>query len=822
MSTPHGTKKESWRLQSKESDWNLAVGGVASSRTRGGGKRKPPAKDSSSSSSSSSSDEEWEYEGDNEEDDEDDEAQLLKEKPMHERVLLEVKHVELAFEKFSRCPECSKPLHLELRTICIATGMSIQCHNPECEFIAYSPGKTAQTTMHSGDGYERMTDHALNVLYVLGFISMGDAHSEAGRLLGLCGLPNDTTMKSRSFAMIEERIGPFIRNLCHDIITNNLIEEARLSMEADNNLDYFTTWKSSLTDESIVLDPLKLPKIDASYDMAWQQKGSGHQYNSQSGHGSMIGSLSRRVIGLVIKSKLCNQCNASRKKNPALAVGDHINTCWKNHNGTSGSMESAGCLELVVKTYENYNAIIRRLCCDDDSSIRADCQWSNEDYLKNNNTDVLPLVPKKVGTNKGKMQPRPDKGKLPAHVPEPLFVADPNHRRKGLTGELIKLDKSKVEIKLTMTRMDSTRIGKNFAYMARTLKGRPQCEYVDAAKAVLEHHFDCHEYCGDWCKRKEETVEQRQRVIKYYRCKNKDAKLYNLLSGKLERFITLDKLIEMAHGMDTNVNEAFNQVCTWFAPKNKVFAGSGSLHNRISFAVGINSLGYNEFFTCLFTKLGITMTANVAHYLRLKENSRAKRIAKTRTKEAKLSKNQHKRTKLQADTRIAKTEFLKREGTYRSGMNVDDPYGEVADDEEQARKPAARRINMAASKFCEYCGKKGHATKKSRKCTFYSIQSATKRYKRDDGSLLLLPTTAEEAEEDDDDPFVIPPSILDNDHEVDCSANDVLPFDHEVQENNDDSDMDLFHDAGTWEEEDAEPEDQQQTQVGPTLERGNI
>jgi hypothetical protein len=77
--------------------------------------------------------------------------------------------------------------------------------------------------------------------------------------------------------------------------------------------------------------------------------------------------------------------------------------------------------------------------------------------LTNNNTLVLPLVPKKVGSNKGKMQPRPDKGKLPAHVPEPLFVADPNHRCKGLTGDLIKLDKSKIDVKLTMARMDSMR-----------------------------------------------------------------------------------------------------------------------------------------------------------------------------------------------------------------------------------------------------------------------------------------------------------------------------------------------------------------------------
>jgi hypothetical protein len=120
-----------------------------------------------------------------------------------------------------------------------------------------------------------------------------------------------------------------------------------------------------------------------------------------------------------------------------------------------------------------HHAIVRRLCCDDNSSIRADCQWSNAEYLTNNNTNILPQVPKRVGKFKGKLQPRPDRGKLPAHVPEPLFVADSNHHRKGLTGELIKLDKEKkVHVKLTMTRMDSTRIGKDFAYMARTLKER--------------------------------------------------------------------------------------------------------------------------------------------------------------------------------------------------------------------------------------------------------------------------------------------------------------------------------------------------------------
>jgi hypothetical protein len=179
-------------------------------------------------------------------------------------------------------------------------------------------------------------------------------------------------------------------------------------------------------------------------------------------------------------------------------------------------MESAGCLELVVKLFDKSNVIVDRLCCDDDSSIRANCQWSNDNYLKNNNTDVLPLVAKKVGVNKGKLQPRPDKGKLPGYIPEPAFVAYPNHRRKVLSGELIAMDKSTADKRFTMTRMDSTRISKNFAYMARTLKDRPQEEFIDAAQSVLDHHFDIHDDCGAWCKRKHLSEAQRKASLTYY------------------------------------------------------------------------------------------------------------------------------------------------------------------------------------------------------------------------------------------------------------------------------------------------------------------
>jgi hypothetical protein len=172
--------------------------------------------------------------------------------------------------------------------------------------------------MHANleDSFERTTDYAINVLYVLGFISLGDGPTEAGRLLGLLGLPDDTTMESRSFGIVEERLGPVLRSLCKEIVKENLIEEAKLSMEAcatQDELD-FNLWKESLEDPLMVLPKSKMPLIDASFDMAWQQKGSGHQYNSQSGHGTLMGRLTRKVVGLSIKCKICNQCSTHERE----------------------------------------------------------------------------------------------------------------------------------------------------------------------------------------------------------------------------------------------------------------------------------------------------------------------------------------------------------------------------------------------------------------------------------------------------------------------------------------------------------------------------
>ena len=264
-------------------------------------------------------------------------------------------------------------------------------------------------------------------------------------------------------------------------------------------------------------------------------------------------------------------------------------------------------------------------------------RWSNKDWMLNNNTNNPPRVLITRGDSKGTYQPRPNKGKLPRHIPEPTWVHDPNHRKRVLTGDLHKLLSSGVANKFTMTKMDITRIGKNYGYMVRSLTSSMSDEAMTiAGKAVLEHHFDNHQYCADkWCQRKTQTQQERLASGRYYRCKTKDALLYNALEKLLSRFLSLQNLREVSHGFDTQVNESFNNSASWMAPKNKVYCGSGSLTYRISIAIAIQSIGSTAYYGRLFKKLGITMTPNVIHCLKVKGQQRQQRLDVLQTRQAK-------------------------------------------------------------------------------------------------------------------------------------------------------------------------------------------
>jgi hypothetical protein len=123
--------------------------------------------------------------------------------------------------------------------------------------------------------------------------------------------------------------------------------------------------------------------------------------------------------------------------------------------------------------------------------------------------------------------------------------------------------------------MDVQRLGKNMGYMIESLNKMDETNYCKAGRAVLEHHFDNHKHCGNWCKQKGMTALQLSQSSRYYWSKMKDKDLYDELNRLIECFISFKRLKEVAHGMDTNdMNESINNMISYFAPKNQVYCGT--------------------------------------------------------------------------------------------------------------------------------------------------------------------------------------------------------------------------------------------------------
>lgn len=772
---------EARRLGNRESDWNLPGGSSTAGLSRTRGRRvvaSPPTPDNvclpvAAAQGNSNPTESV---------DADDMSSLTdgsksptkerEEKPMHSRVIVEVEPIVSMLRKHLKCPKCRKPLDISFPTKGIASSCKLVCSNVmRCQYSALTSPALTDIPLAAGAGsalIERNSDYAINVTYVLSFIASGDGGTEAERVLGLNGLPYSTTMQS-GFTNIEKGISSVIQGLTDEIIHQNICEEVKLTFGEDVDPEsgklLFNLWQEKK------LPPSKWPKIGGSTDMGWQQKGSGRLRNSKSGHALIIANKTRRVIAKAVCSKACGRCKSWFTRNPSNTVPPE-HECFINHHGKSGAMEPLAVLEMYQWLYREEHVIVDWLVCDDDSSIKAKLKWSNEGYMKNTNTTEIP----KIVNSNGNVVDRPNHGGIPEDMPEPSFRADPNHRRKTLANELYalaslnkttpeeharKLEKKEAKKKkqrqlnenqdthkkkpakeyewnLTMTKMDVRRISKNFAFMARTLSNKKTDEAIlQAGKAVLEHHFDEHCFCGDFCRRKRQ-IEEGQTVDddanrKIYRDKTKDKLLYERLQSIVARFITLDALKELAHTSDTCANESFNNTMAWLAPKNKVYCGSNSLKNRMSLAIGLKTLGTKDYFELLYKKLGIKVTNDILHYLTVKSKNRDSRVAKTKTTAYKRKRKADEYARLKRDTEDAIKDKCKREGAvYKSGIGMDGGYDLTA---VPSKKP------LDKSKRCSKCNELGHLRPTNKLCKYY-----VPRKKQEQTTDILVPPVDPQAE----------------------------------------------------------------------------
>lgn len=117
-------------------------------------------------------------------------------------------------ERHIHCPDCGSAVKVSFPSKMIATTVRLDCTDLSCGFVDVEKPMVASPTLPEGSrNIKRNSDSAINILFVIAFLSKGDGGTEAAHLLGLLGLPNSTTMDGSSFGSIEKQVGPRMRRI---------------------------------------------------------------------------------------------------------------------------------------------------------------------------------------------------------------------------------------------------------------------------------------------------------------------------------------------------------------------------------------------------------------------------------------------------------------------------------------------------------------------------------------------------------------------------------------------------------------------------------
>ena len=121
-------------------------------------------------------------------------------------------------------------------------------------------------------------------------------------------------------------------------------------------------------------DVIKKIGIAVSYDMGWQKMSTGRVYDSISGHGYLIGCRTGKILGMQVRQTKCKKCQAENNNGTPAATHD----CMVNWDGSSGAMEAAVAMYLIVVVHDKMNGRVycATLVSDDDSTMRSHLQHS--------------------------------------------------------------------------------------------------------------------------------------------------------------------------------------------------------------------------------------------------------------------------------------------------------------------------------------------------------------------------------------------------------------------------------------------------------------
>ena len=138
-----------------------------------------------------------------------------------------------------------------------------------------------------------MTDYAVNICAIVASSYAGTGGIDVGLMLSCQGIPGGENWE-KTFTRHSKPVCKAIIKVVDELIAETLQEEVALTIKeklskkyTKSEIDEFITKKQAgiLTD----IDEVDNVRISISFDMGWQKKGTGHTYDSNSGHAYYIG-----------------------------------------------------------------------------------------------------------------------------------------------------------------------------------------------------------------------------------------------------------------------------------------------------------------------------------------------------------------------------------------------------------------------------------------------------------------------------------------------------------------------------------------------------
>ncbi|VDI52206.1 Hypothetical predicted protein [Mytilus galloprovincialis] len=257
--------------------------------------------------------------------------------------------------------------------------------------------------------------------------------------------------------------------------------------------------------------------IEASFDGGWQKRGSGWNYNSNTGHATFIGKETGKVLSFDLRSKTCKICEFHQNKKET--VPEH--ECHLNWHGSSKSMEADMAVAMAHRLKDD-ECEINVIHADNDASTTA-----------------------RLEVEFGNIQKKDDQ----------------NHVKKGLSTSLYNISKSYKELQKDETKQYILR-----CFMYAIKGGDNEDDIKIGLQRIVPHIFGSHENCkdADWCSYHQNPEKFMYKSLpngKPLKSEGLKVELNNLVTKMIGRSISLNDL------GSTQSNESFNQLVSVKAPQ---------------------------------------------------------------------------------------------------------------------------------------------------------------------------------------------------------------------------------------------------------------